>query len=206
MIEKLIEYLQALSDDERIDEINKLQQRIFDIHPIKQPVSAVKWVPSEQVVANSWNPNSVAPPEMRLLYTSIKEDGYTQPIVALWDEEKRKYVVVDGFHRNRVGKEYKDISKSTMGRLPVVTLDKPIQDRMASTIRHNRARGKHSVLGMKDIVVELIGLGWDDQKIAMHLGMDAEEVLRLKQVSGIAEVFKSRDYSRSWILDPEQRK
>ncbi|WP_209703542.1 IbrB-like domain-containing protein [Cohnella lubricantis] len=178
--------------------------RLREVHPIQHPISFVQWVPADDVQANDYNPNSVAPPEMRLLYTSIKEDGYTQPIVTVNDVDKK--TVVDGFHRNRVGKEYKDIARSTKGRLPVVTLNKPIQDRMASTIRHNRARGKHSVLGMKDIVIELIGLGWDDEQIGKHLGMDAEEVLRLKQVSGIAELFKGRDYSRSWVLDPEQRK
>lgn len=138
---------------------------------------------------------------MRLLYQSIKEDGYTQPIVAYWDETHEKYIIVDGFHRHRVGKEYRDIKDSICNHLPIVVIDKPVENRMASTIRHNRARGKHSVLGMTNIVVELVQKGWDDSKIAKHLGMDADEVLRLKQVSGIANLFKGRQYSRSWTVE-----
>ena len=200
MFNDVIEKLKQLSELERIAAINELMQRLKEVHPIQHPVSFVQWIPAHQVEANVYNPNNVAPPEMRLLYKSIKEDGYTQPIVAVFHEERGKHIVVDGFHRNRIGKEYKDIAEQTKGHLPVVTIDKPIDERMASTIRHNRARGKHSVLGMKDIVVELVGLGWDDETISKHLGMDADEVLRLKQVSGIAELFKNRSYSKSWVL------
>lgn len=200
MFEAVMEQLKQLPESERIAAINELQKKLKEIHPIQHPISAVQWIPAEFIEANEYNPNSVAPPEMRLLYQSIKEDGYTQPVVAFWDEERQKYVIVDGFHRHRVGKEYKDIRERTYNHLPVVVIDKPIENRMASTIRHNRARGKHSVLGMTNIVVELVERGWDDATIAKHLGMDADEVLRLKQVSGIAELFKGRQYSRSWDI------
>lgn len=200
-IEKGILWLQNLPVNERLTAINKIMAAVKQIHPNPDPVSFPQWVPADMVGANDYNPNNVAPPEMRLLYLSIKEDGYTQPIVTQWDEERHKYVVVDGFHRNRVGKEYRDIRERTHGHLPIVLLDKPVEDRIASTIRHNRARGKHSVLGMTNIVVELVQLGWTDAEIGKHLGMDADEVLRLKQVSGIADLFKNREYSRSWILD-----
>jgi ParB-like chromosome segregation protein Spo0J len=204
MIEKIEEGIAALADltvPERLAAINRIMAALKKIHPNPDPVSFPQWVPADMVVANDYNPNNVAPPEMRLLYLSIKEDGYTQPIVTQWDEERQKYVVVDGFHRNRVGKEYRNIRERTHGHLPVVIIDKDMKDRMASTIRHNRARGKHSVLGMTNIVVELVQLGWTDEEIGKHLGMDADEVLRLKQVSGIADLFKDRKYSRSWILD-----
>lgn len=200
MFDDTIERLTAMPEEERIEAINALMRRLREVHPIQHPVSEVQWAPADMVTANDYNPNNVAPPEMRLLYQSIKEDGYTQPIVAYWDEERQKYVIVDGFHRHRVGKEYRDIRESVKDRLPLVVIDKPIENRMASTIRHNRARGKHSVLGMTNIVVELVQKGWTDEEIGKHLGMDADEVLRLKQTSGIAELFKGRKYSKSWVL------
>jgi len=199
-IEALVEALAKLPPDERIAAINRLMQALRRVHPIQDPVGFPQWVPAEQVHANHYNPNNVAPPEMRLLYLSVKEDGYTQPIVTYWDEAQGKYIIVDGFHRHRVGKEYRDIRERVRGHLPIVVINKDLANRMASTIRHNRARGKHSVEGMTNLVVELAGLGWDDSQIAKHLGMDAEEVLRLKQASGIADLFKDRHYSRSWVL------
>jgi ParB-like chromosome segregation protein Spo0J len=205
-IEEGIAALAELPAGERLAAINRIIAALRKIHPNPDPVSFVQWVPADMVTANDYNPNNVAPPEMRLLYLSIKEDGYTQPIVTQWDEDCQKYVVVDGFHRNRVGKEYKDIRERTHGHLPIVLIDKPIENRMASTIRHNRARGKHSVLGMTNIVVELVQMGWSNEEIGKHLGMDADEVLRLKQVSGIAELFKNREYSRSWVLDEGRKK
>lgn len=204
MIEKIEESIASLANlppAERLGAINKIMTVLKQIHPNPDPVSFPQWVPSEMVESNDYNPNNVAPPEMRLLYMSIKEDGYTQPIVTCWDEDRKKHIVVDGFHRNRIGKEYRDIRERTHGHLPVVMIEKDIKDRMASTIRHNRARGKHSVLGMTGIVVELVQLGCTDAEIGKHLGMDADEVLRLKQVSGIADLFKDRHYSRSWVLD-----
>lgn len=199
-IEAAIESLAGLPPADRIAAINRIMAALRRVHPIPDPVGFPQWVPADMVTANHYNPNNVAPPEMRLLYLSVKEDGYTQPIVTYWDEERGRYIIVDGFHRHRVGKEYRDIQERCHGHLPIVVINKDLANRMASTIRHNRARGKHSVEGMTNLVVELVELGWDDSQIAKHLGMDAEEVLRLKQASGIAELFKDRHYSRSWVL------
>ena len=162
------------------------------------PVSNVQWVDASKVCANDYNPNSVAPAEMRLLELSIKNDGYTQPIVT-WLREDGMYEVVDGFHRHRVGKEVLKLS-----HLPVVVINANRQDktdRMASTIRHNRARGKHAVTAMSDIVQELTRRNWSDAKIAKELGMDSDEVLRLKQVSGLAAMFTDADFSEAWEIE-----
>ena len=157
------------------------------------PVSFVKWVPIETVYANDYNPNSVAKPEMELLEHSIKTDGYTQPIV-VWETEKG-YEVVDGFHRHLVGK------KLGLSHLPVFVINtdrSEKNDRVASTIRHNRARGKHQISAMSDIVMDLSKRNWSDMKIAKELGMDTDEVLRLKQIEGLSEAFKDMDFSKSW--------
>lgn len=164
-----------------------------------EPVDFVEWVDAEEVAANDYNPNSVAPPEMELLRLSIEADGFTQPIVSNREEEKRR--VIDGFHRHRVGRECPDIQARIHGYLPVVQIrgsqtDKP--DRMASTIRHNRARGKHRIEGMSDIVLELKRRNWSDDKIGKQLGMDPDEVLRLSQLQGLAEMFSNRDFSEAW--------
>ncbi len=158
---------------------------------IKFPVLNVKMVDIEKVVANDYNPNTVAPPEMKLLKLSIEEDGYTQPIVTYYDGEK--YIIVDGFHRYRCAREYFKLKK-----IPIVVIDKDINNRMASTIRHNRARGTHSIKGMSDIVLMLIRGGWSDSEISKHLGMELEEVLRLKQITGLKEAFINHEFSRSW--------
>jgi ParB-like chromosome segregation protein Spo0J len=160
---------------------------------IKFPVMAVKMVPIEKVVSNDYNPNSVAPPEMKLLKLSIEEDGYTQPIVTYYNQEDDNYIIVDGFHRYRCAKEYFKIKE-----IPIVVIDKPINNRMASTIRHNRARGTHAVKGMSDIVLSLTRGGWKDEEISKHLGMDAEEVIRLKQITGLKEAFANHEFSKSW--------
>jgi hypothetical protein len=164
----------------------------------KHPVNDVRWVPVEDVIANNWNPNKVAANEMRLLYISIKADGYTQPVVTTWDEENKKYVVVDGFHRYTILKTYKDIHESTGGMVPIVVIDKPVGDRMASTVRHNRARGKHSVAGMGQIVFGMLDAGKTDEQICRELGMEAEELLRLKHVTGFAKLFENVEYKRAW--------
>jgi ParB-like chromosome segregation protein Spo0J len=164
------------------------------------PVSNVRWVEAEKVHANDYNPNTVAPPEMDLLALSIELDGYTQPIV-VWQEEDGSYEVVDGFHRYRVGTERLQLS-----HLPVVVInDERIKksDRMASTIRHNRARGRHQVGAMSDIVQELVRRNWSDTKIGKHLGMEPDEVLRLKQISGIAELFSDQDFSEAWEVSAD---
>lgn len=159
----------------------------------EHPVSRVEWVPAEKVQANDYNPNSVAPPEMKLLKTSIEEDGFTQPIV-VWVVDDH-YEVIDGFHRHKVGKEM------GLTHLPVVVINKDRQDRgdrISSTIRHNRARGKHKISAMSDIVVELSRRNWSNKKIAKELGMDQDEILRLKQITGIAELFENQEFSEAW--------
>jgi len=165
------------------------------------PVYSVRAVPVEKVRANAYNPNSVAPPEMKLLEKSIWEDGYTMPVVAYYLPDLDVYEIVDGFHRYRTLLTSKRIFEREKGMLPVVVIDKDINNRMASTIRHNRARGTHSVELMRDIVAELVQSGMSDQWIMRHIGMDADELLRLKQISGLAALFRDKDFSSSWIPD-----
>ena len=163
------------------------------------PVYNIQRIPIEKIQANSYNPNSVAPPEMKLLYQSIKEDGYTMPIVCYYLPEEDKYEIVDGFHRYTTMLKHKDIYDREEGYLPVSVIDKPISGRMASTIRHNRARGSHSIELMTNIVAELVEAGMSDAWILKNIGMDADELLRLKQISGLAALFKDRDFSKSQI-------
>lgn len=187
----------------RTEAINEIKRVLKEASPFSaEPVECVQWVKSDLVFANDYNPNSVAPPEMELLHTSIQEDGYTQPIV-VWQHDGI-YEVVDGFHRNRVGKEYADIKERIHGYLPVVVINNDREDkgdRIASTIRHNRARGKHKVEAMSDIVLDLKKRNWSDAKIAKELGMEADEVLRLAQIQGLAEMFADRDFSQAWECD-----
>lgn len=164
----------------------------------KSPVYNVRAIPVDQIQANAYNPNSVAPPEMKLLYRSILEDGYTMPIVCYYLADVDKYEIVDGFHRYRIMLEHKDIYEREGGCLPVVVIDKDISNRMASTIRHNRARGSHSIELMVNIVAELVEAGMSDAWIMKHIGMDADELLRLKQISGLASLFKDKDFGQSW--------
>lgn len=166
---------------------------------MKSPVYNVKAVPIEKVQANTYNPNHVAPPEMKLLYDSIKNDGYTMPVVTYYLPDVDKYEIVDGFHRYTIMLTHKDIYEREKGLLPVVVIDKPLTDRMASTVRHNRARGSHSIDLMVNIVAELKDAGMSDAWILKHLGMDAEELLRLKQVSGLAALFKDKEFSKGEI-------
>jgi len=162
------------------------------------PVYNVIRVPVDKIRANEYNPNRVAPPEMELLYQSIKEDGYTMPIVCYYHEEDDMYEIVDGFHRYTVMLKYKDIYEREGGCLPVSVIDKPISERMASTIRHNRARGTHNIDLMSNIVAELVEMGKSDAWIARHLGMDVDEILRLKQITGLAALFADKEFSRAW--------
>lgn len=171
--------------------------------PSKSPVYAVKSVPIEKVTANDYNPNAVAPPEMALLETSIWEDGYTQPVVVVRDNENDKYVVVDGFHRYCILRDSERIRNREKGMLPVVVLDKEMHDRMASTIRHNRARGSHNIELMSTIVAELVEMGKSDAWICKHIGMSPDEVLRLKQITGLASLFANKDFSDSWDVEDE---
>ena len=161
-------------------------------------------VPFEKIVPNTYNPNKIAPPELKLLYKSIKEDGYTMPIVCYYSEKDDLYVIVDGFHRYRVMKDHKDIYDRENGMLPVSVIDKPLEMRMASTIRHNRARGSHDVDLMGNIIKELHELGRSDDWIAKHLGMDKDEILRLKQITGLAALFKDIKFGKAWIPDESE--
>lgn len=165
------------------------------------PVYNVIAVPVEKIQANAYNPNSVASPEMKLLYESILNDGYTMPIVCYYLSEIDKYEIVDGFHRYTIINKHKDIFDREGGKLPVVVIDKDITNRMASTIRHNRARGSHSVDLMSNIVAELLEMGKSDSWIAKHLGMDADELLRLKQITGLASLFKDKEFGKSWEIN-----
>lgn len=164
----------------------------------KSPVYNVKAIPIEKIQANSYNPNAVAPPEMKLLYKSILEDGYTMPIVCYYLKDIDKYEIVDGFHRYTTMLNHKDIYDREHGCLPVVVIDKDLSNRMASTIRHNRARGSHSIELMINIVADLVKSGMSDSWIMKNIGMDSEELLRLKQISGLADLFKDKDFSNSW--------
>jgi ParB-like chromosome segregation protein Spo0J len=199
----ITELIQSLPKEEQIEAINSLREHIHELSPFKaEPVDFVKWVKSDNVVANDYNPNKVAPPEMELLEVSILNDGYTQPIVT-WPQGD-KIEVIDGFHRNRVGKESKLVSQRIMGYLPTVIIRKEQSDknnRIASTIRHNRARGKHVVNAMADIVIELKRRNWSDERVAKELGMDSDEVLRLCQITGLAEAFENENFSEAWVSE-----
>lgn len=194
-----------LSIDEKVEIVNELREIIHAFSPMNsEPVDFVKWVKNDTVFANDYNPNSVATPEMELLKLSIQADGYTQPIVSMVKDNEGNREVIDGFHRNRVGKEDSEIQGRIFGFLPVVTIKEDRTDkgdRIASTIRHNRARGKHKIDAMSDIVIDLKKRNWSDNKIAKNLGMDADEVLRLTQIGGLVEMFADKEFSQSWEAD-----
>ncbi len=212
MIEKIKEIFsdfESLDIEQKVNIINEVKLFLHSISPMKtEPVDCVLWVKNSLVAANDYNPNSVAPPEMELLRLSISADGYTQPIVSMLNEDNLTREVIDGFHRNRVGKECQEIQSRVHGYLPVVTINEDrtqINDRVASTIRHNRARGKHKIDAMSDIVIDLKKRNWSDEKIAKNLGMDADEVLRLCQIGGLAELFSDKDFSQAWIADIDEQ-
>jgi len=197
LINNEIKYLPI---NDKIEAINEIREHIHDLSPFKnEPVDFVKWVLAENVVANNYNPNKVAPPEMELLEVSIMNDGYTQPVVTF--PNNGKIEVVDGFHRTRVSKESKIVRQRVLGYTPTVIIRKEQSDkndRMASTIRHNRARGKHQVDAMSEIIIELKNRNWKNERIARELGMDEEEILRLCQITGLQDIFKDDDFSKSW--------
>ena len=198
---QILKEVQKLDLEKQVTIMNEFKIMMHEIGPFKtEPVDCVLWVKNNSVSANDYNPNSVAPPEMELLRLSISNDGYTQPIVSMkTDNENRE--VIDGFHRNRVGKECKDIQSRVHGYLPVVTIRETQEnkgDRIASTIRHNRARGKHRIDAMSEIVLDLKKRNWSDKKISKQLGMDQDEVLRLTQLTGLSELFKNKEFSEAW--------
>lgn len=191
--------LDSIPDSKKIEALNQISEYLHEkLSPVKQPINKVLWIPIEKVEPNDYNPNAVANKEMKLLYTSILHDGYTQPIVTIWDEEKQKYIIVDGFHRYFTCKTQEDILERNKGHLPIVVIEKDINDRMASTVRHNRARGEHSITGMGNMVFELLQNGWTDSEICNHLGMEAEEILKLKHITGFSKLFEDSEYQKSW--------
>jgi len=204
-IKNLVAELQKLNIDDKVKAMNDVKLAMHEISPFKaEPVDCVLWVKNDSVHANDYNPNSVAPPEMELLRLSISADGYTQPIVSMLEENGETREVIDGFHRNRVGKECAEIQQRVHGYLPVVTINEDrtkINDRVASTIRHNRARGKHKIDAMSDIVIDLKKRNWSDEKISKNLGMDKDEVLRLCQIGGLVELFSDKEFSKAWEVE-----
>lgn len=206
-IDCLMLRVDSLGLDDKVNILNQIKIKAHKISPMNtEPVDCVLWVKNDTVHANDYNPNSVAPPEMELLRLSISADGYTQPIVSMLEENGETREVIDGFHRNRVGKECEDIQKRVHGYLPVVTINidrTNLNDRVASTIRHNRARGKHKVDSMSDIVVDLKKRNWSPEKICKELGMDRDEVLRLSQISGLLELFANKEFSEAWTATDE---
>lgn len=201
MINKLKKHIEDsnFTDEQKIVFFEEVKELIHNNSPLKeQPVNRIKWVDINKVSPNDYNPNSVAKKEMGLLYTSILHDGYTQPVVTIYDEVKDKYIIIDGFHRYFTCKSNKDILDRNKGRLPIVVLNKDINDRMASTVRHNRARGMHSVTGMSSMVFNMLENGWEDVDICNELGMSVEELVKLKHITGFSKLFKDKEYSKSW--------
>lgn len=200
--ENLFSEIDNLAELSRVEIINELRRALHRRSPFSdQPVDCVIWVDGAKIVGNDYNPNTVAPPEMRLLQRSITADGYTQPIVTMGDEQSGKYTVVDGFHRTRVGKECGEVKRRLHGFLPIAVINQSRsgeKDRMAATIRHNRARGVHGVQPMTSVVSTLLKGGWNDSDVATELGMDADEVLRFKQTAGLPGLFSDHPYSMSW--------
>lgn len=199
-IHMLREYFETLANNgAKVDAIEGIKELLHELTPIQgMPVDRVRWVPLDKVEANTWNPNSVATNEMRLLYLSISQDGYTQPIVTIHDKERDRYVVVDGFHRFTTMRLNADLAEKTGGRVPVVVIDKPVNELMASTVRHNRARGRHAVDGMADMVFSMLENGWDDEAVCAQLGLSADELLRLKHVTGFSKLFENMEFKRKW--------
>lgn len=201
-VEKAIREFVNESDDP-YKAVSEVSDVVHDVTPVEDyPISNVQWVPLENVKANSYNPNTVDDSSMELLYRSIKEDGYTQPVVVVEDEtyegEESKYVIVDGFHRYITMKRHEDIRERSNGHLPVTVIDKTMNEQRAATVRHNRASGTHTTAGKSEVVFEMLDDGWEDEKICEELGMEPEELARLKHTSGFAKLFSDADYSQPW--------
>lgn len=190
--------LEPLQPAEAVRRYNQMIALAAELLPFEHPISRVRWVHVDEVQANDYNPNSVAINEMRLLHTSIAADGYTQPVVTIWDEELGRYVIVDGFHRYTVMRTQQDVYDTTGGYLPIVVIDKPIADRIAATVRHNRARGKHSVAGMSSLVFQMLQEGKSDAEICNEIGLEPEELLRLKHITGFSKLLKDHEYTMAW--------
>ncbi|CAI9398289.1 MULTISPECIES: IbrB-like domain-containing protein [Citrobacter] len=200
LTQDLIGFLSGLSEEEKIKAINDFRMAIHSVSPFRdEPVDCVLWIKNEHISPNDYNPNNVAPPEKKLLLKSIETDGFTQPIVVT-QSSAEEYEIVDGFHRHELGKGKASLRSRLKGYLPITCLEGSRHDRMAATIRHNRARGRHQIHAMSEIVRELALLGWGDEKIGKELGMDEDEVLRLKQINGLQELFASRRFSKAWTV------
>lgn len=200
LTQELTGFLSGLSEEERIEAINEFRIAIHSVSPFREePVDCVLWVKNEHISPNDYNPNNVAPPEKKLLLKSIEADGFTQPIVVVHSTEEQ-YEIIDGFHRHELGKSKPSLKSRLKGYLPITCLQRERHERMAATIRHNRARGRHQIRAMSEIVRELSQLGWSDEKIGKDLGMDSDEVLRLKQINGLQELFADRRFSKAWTV------
>ena len=198
MIDSLRAYIAAAADPYQA--VNELRRALHEVSPGNgQPVDFVRWIPLEKVEPNDYNPNSVARIEMGLLLKSIDHDGYTQPVVTIYDPERDRYVIVDGFHRYFVMKTNAAVRECTNGHLPCVVIEKNINERMAATVRHNRARGKHSINGMANMVFQMLDNGMSDTDICNELGLEPEELLKLKHITGFSKLFKDVEYSRAWM-------
>ncbi|MGL6221281.1 MAG: IbrB-like domain-containing protein [Lacrimispora sphenoides] len=195
-VEKMTQLLKTMRLHEKVQALNKIRRALSECSPFQDPVDLVEWIPAQKVQANDYNPNKVAPDEMELLYTSIRLDDFTQPIVS-YRIDNDHYEITDGFHRNKIGR-YPEIAKKRHGYLPLTIIDKPLDERIGSTIRHNRARGTHQIRSMSEIVAGLASMGWSDAKIEKNLGMELDEVIRLKQISGLKEAFQNHEFSKSW--------
>ena len=200
LTQELTGVLSGLSEEERIEAINQFRMAIHSVSPFREePVDCVLWIKNEHISPNDYNPNNVAPPEKKLLQKSLEADGFTQPIVVVHSTEE-EYEIVDGFHRHELGKSKPSLKSRLHGYLPVTCLQRERHERMAATIRHNRARGRHKIHAMSEIVRELSLLGWSAEKISKELGMDDDEVLRLKQINGLQELFADRRFSKAWTV------
>lgn len=196
---------------ERVEKANALIREAVELLPwdTEHPVGMVQWVPIDMVQANDYNPNAVAHQEMRLLHTSIEQDGYTQPVVTIWDPDaakgKGRYVIIDGFHRYTVMRRHADIRESTQGYLPVVVLNKTPAERIAATVRHNRARGKHSVAGMSTLVFRLLEEGQTDEAICQNIGLEPQELARLKYITGYAKLHADHEYPKAHLTQRQMK-
>jgi ParB-like chromosome segregation protein Spo0J len=203
MIDQMTAWLETLPEAERIEAINAFRIALHRTSPFHdQPVDCVLWVKQDEITPNDYNPNNVAPPEKKLLLKSLQTDGFTQPIVVHGPEDQH-YEIVDGFHRQQLAMSKSALKSKLKGYLPVAVLQNEASEtsgRMASTIRHNRARGRHQINAMADIIRELAQLGWTDGKIGEELGMDADEVLRLRQINGLLDMFSDRQFSEAWTV------
>lgn len=205
-LEEAVSELCELIGSEGPQVANKAMRRVQKALDLDfAPVAAVQWVDIEHVTQNQYNPNQVAKNELKLLEISIDHDGMTQPVVTVWDEEHKRYIIVDGFHRYLVMKTSPKLRRRYHGLLPVVVIDKSPKERMASTVRHNRARGKHAVGGMGKLVMEMVKEGASDSEICNELGLEPDELVRLKHSTGVAALFKGREYSKSWKTVKQMR-